>query len=59
MEELAEEQRVQEKGTMDEIYGEYSLLDLKELTVVPPVIQKFLDKREVERSDGSVVFVVR
>ena len=69
MEELTEEQRIQEwsqnpickglgdrvQGTMDEIYGECSLPEI----VVPPVIQDFLDKREVQQSTGSVAFVVR
>ena len=44
---------------MSKIYGEYSLLNLEELTVVHPVIQDFLNKREVQQSTGSVAFVVR
>ena len=69
LEDLIEKQRIQEwsqdpirtglsdrvQGTIDEIPDEYSLPDF----VVPPVIQKFLDKREVQQSTDSVAFVVR
>ena len=53
------QQILPDEGTMSEIYGEYSLLDLEGLTVVPPVIQRFLDERYEQQSTDSVAFVVR
>ena len=44
-----------EMGTMEEIYGKCSLPEI----VVPPVIQDFLNKREVQQSTGQVAFTVR